>query len=66
MPANIRPLALSGRVGVSAAAREQGLQTQLYQWRAKAQQQQSASDRELPLPEEYERLEEHYSERTRM
>ncbi|MCE8019226.1 transposase [Halomonas sp. MCCC 1A11036] len=42
-------LALADRVGASAAARELGLQpSQLYQWRAKAQQQQSVSARDRP------------------
>lgn len=50
-------LALADRVGASAAARELGLQpSQLYQWRAKAQQQQSASAREQALAEENARL----------
>lgn len=50
-------LALADRVGTSAAARELGLQpSQLYRWRAKAQQQESASAREHALADDYARL----------
>lgn len=50
-------LALADRIGISAAARELGLQpSQLYQWRAKAQQQQSTSAREQALADENARL----------
>ncbi len=43
-------LALADRVGAAAAARELGLQpSQLYQWRAKAQQKKITSDREQKL-----------------
>ena len=39
-------LLLAERVGVAAAARELGLHsTQIYQWRAKALQEQSVSER---------------------
>jgi transposase len=58
-------LALADRVGISAAARELGLQpSQLYQWRAKAQQQQSASDREQALAEENARLKRQLAEKS--
>lgn len=58
-------LALADRVGISAAARELGLQpSQLYQWRAKAQQQQSASDREQALAEENARLKRQLTEKS--
>ncbi|SEK40546.1 transposase [Halomonas daqiaonensis] len=50
-------LALADRVGVTAAARDLGLQpSQLYQWRAKVQQKQNASEREQALAEENARL----------
>ncbi|WP_089685290.1 IS3 family transposase [Billgrantia gudaonensis] len=50
-------LALADRVGAAAAARELGLQTsQLYQWRAKAQQKKNTSDREQSLADENARL----------
>lgn len=58
-------LALADRVGASAAARELGLQpSQLYQWRAKAQQQQSASAREQALAEENARLKRQLAEKS--
>ncbi|QJQ95864.1 MULTISPECIES: IS3 family transposase [Halomonadaceae] len=58
-------LALADRVGASAAARELGLQpSQLYQWRAKAQQQQSASAREHALAEENARLKRQLAEKS--
>jgi transposase len=50
-------LALADRVGVTAAARDLGLQpSQLYQWRAKVQQKKNASEREQALAEENARL----------
>jgi transposase len=50
-------MAFADRVGASAAARELGLQhSQLYQWRAKAQQRQSASTHKEALAEENARL----------
>ncbi len=53
-------LALADRIGISAAVRELGLQpSQLYQWRAKAQRQQSASAREQALADENVRLKPH-------
>ncbi|WIX33916.1 IS3 family transposase [Salinicola sp. JS01] len=58
-------LALADRVGISAAARELGLQSsQLYQWRAKAQQQQSASAREQALADENARLKRQLAEKS--
>ncbi|MBZ5877853.1 IS3 family transposase [Chromohalobacter israelensis] len=58
-------LALADRVGISAAARELGLQpSQLYQWRAKAQQQQSASEREQALADENARLKRQLAEKS--
>ncbi len=58
-------LALADRVGTSAAARELGLQpSQFYQWRAKAQQQQSASAREQALAEENARLKRQLAEQS--
>lgn len=58
-------LVLADRVGASAAARELGLQpSQLYQWRAKAQQQQSASVREQALAEENARLKRQLAEKS--
>ncbi|MBY6112819.1 IS3 family transposase, partial [Halomonas sp. DP1Y21-3] len=58
-------LALADRVGASAAPRELGLQpSQLYQWRAKAQQQQSASVREQALAEENARLKRQLAEKS--
>lgn len=57
-------LALADRVGASAAACELGLQpSQLYQWRAKAQQQ-SASAREQALAEENARLKRQLAEKS--
>lgn len=57
-------LALTDRVDISAAARELGLQSsQLYQWRAKAQQQQSASARERALADENVRLKRQLAEK---
>jgi transposase len=50
-------LALAGRIGVAAAARELDLQpSQLYQWRAKVQQKQNRSEREQVLNDENARL----------
>ena len=50
-------LALADRVGVTAAARELGLQpSQLYQWRTKAQQRKNTSEREQSLADENARL----------
>ncbi|RDB43823.1 hypothetical protein DU490_05270 [Halomonas sp. DQ26W] len=50
-------LALADRVGVTAAARDLGLQpSQLYQWRAKVQQKKNVSEREQALAEENARL----------
>ncbi len=50
-------LALADRVGVTAAARDLGLQpSKLYQWRAKVQQKKNASEREQALAEENARL----------
>ncbi|RAR59505.1 transposase [Onishia taeanensis] len=50
-------LALADRVGTAAAARELGLQpSQLYQWRAKAQQKKNTSEREQSLADENARL----------
>lgn len=58
-------LALADRVGISAAARELGLQpSQLYQWRAKAQQRQSASVREQALADENARLKRQLTEKS--
>ena len=58
-------LALADRVGSSAAARELGLQpSQLYQWRAKAQQQQNVSAREQALAEENARLKRQLAEKS--
>lgn len=52
-----RPLALADRTDARVAARELGLQPrQLFQWRTKAQQQQSTSAREHTLGEENARL----------
>lgn len=49
--------ALADRIGISASARELGVQpSQLYQWRAKSQQKQSVSVREKALADEYVRL----------
>lgn len=57
-------LALADRVGSSAAARELGLQpSQLYQWRAKAQQQ-NVSAREQALAEENARLKRQLAEKS--
>ena len=56
--------ALAGRIGISAAARELGLKlSQLYQWRTKAQQQQSASAREQALADENARLKRQLAEK---
>ncbi len=56
-------LALADRVGISAAARELGLQpSQLYQWRTKAQQQ-SASAREQALADENAQLKRQLAEK---
>ena len=50
-------LSLADRVGVTAAARELGVQpSQLYQWRAKVQQKKSSSEREQSLADENARL----------
>ena len=50
-------LALADRVGVSAAAKELGIQpSQMYQWRTKAQHRAGQSDRERALAEENARL----------
>jgi transposase len=49
-------LSLADRVGVTAAARELGLQSQLYQWRAKVQQKKSSSEREQSLADENARM----------
>lgn len=58
-------LALADRVGSSATARELGLQpSQLYQWRAKAQQQQNVSAREQALAEENARLKRQLAEKS--
>ncbi|MGQ7249300.1 IS3 family transposase [Halomonas sp. V046] len=58
-------LALADRVGISAAARELGLQpSQLYQWRSKAQQLQSASAREHDLADENARLKRQLAEKS--
>jgi transposase len=58
-------LALADCVGASATARELGLQrSQLYQWRAKAQQQQSASAREQALAEVNARLKRQLAEKS--
>ena len=58
-------LALADRVGVSAAARELGLHpSQLYQWRIKAQQHKSLSEREQALSEENARLKRQLSEKS--
>lgn len=58
-------LALAERLGVSSAARELGIQpSQIYQWRAKAAQQQSISERERALAEENARLKRQLSEKT--
>lgn len=58
-------LALADRIGISAAARELGLQpSQLYQWRAKAQQRQSASEREQALADENARLKRQLAEKS--
>ncbi|MDI5920890.1 IS3 family transposase [Halomonas sp. LR5S13] len=58
-------LALADRVGTSAAARELGLQSsQLYQWRAKAQQQQTVSAREQALADENARLKRQLAEKS--
>lgn len=58
-------LALADRVGISAAARELGLQpSQLYQWRTKAQQQQSAAAREQALADENARLKRQLTEKS--
>ena len=52
-------------LGVSGAARELGIQpSQIYQWRAKAAQQQSISDRERALAEENARLKRQLCEKT--
>ncbi|WP_089715193.1 IS3 family transposase [Halomonas daqiaonensis] len=58
-------LALADRVGISAAARELGLQpSQLYQWRTKAQQRQSTSEREQALADENARLKRQLAEKS--
>ncbi len=58
-------LALADHDGASAAARELGLEpSQLYQWRAKAQLQQSASAREQALAEENARLKRQLAEKS--
>ncbi len=58
-------LALADGVGISAAARELGLQSsQLYQWRTKAQQQQNASAREQALADENVRLKRQLAEKS--
>lgn len=58
-------LLLAERVGVAAAARELGLHsTQIYQWRAKALQEQSVSERERALREENARLKRQLAEKT--
>lgn len=50
-------LALADRIGATTAARELHLQTsQLYQWRAKAQQRANTSEREQALADENARL----------
>jgi transposase len=58
-------LALADRMGVAAAARELGIQaSQLYQWRTKAQHQQSLSERERTLAEENARLKRQFAEKS--
>lgn len=58
-------LALAGRVGVAAAARELSLQpSQLYQWRAKMQQKKTRSDREQALSDENARLKRQLAEKS--
>lgn len=58
-------LALADRIGISAAARELGVQpSQLYQWRAKSQQKQSASAREQALADENVRLKRQLAEKS--
>ncbi|GHB34554.1 transposase [Salinicola rhizosphaerae] len=58
-------LALADRVGATTAAREPSLQTsQLYQWRAKAQQKANTSEREQALADENARLKRQLAEKS--
>lgn len=58
-------LALADCIGISAASRELGLQSsQLYQWRTKAQQRQSVSEREQALADENARLKRQLAEKS--
>jgi len=50
-------LQLAERVGVATAAHDLGVQpSQIYQWRAKAQQRKSVTEREQALADENARL----------
>lgn len=61
----VEALLLAERMGVAAAARELGLHsTQIYQWRAKAIQEQSVNERERALREENARLKRQLAEKT--
>lgn len=58
-------LALAARIGVSAAAKELGIQpSQLYQWRTKAEHEAGQTERERALADENARLKRQLAEQS--